>query len=269
MSRPPSLCVYCQRPGRTKEHFWGKWLLKILPPVYSHTMHTISRFDKRTGTLIQQPGLGSRQGGLRTQQIKAPCRECNMGWMRRTNERARPIIERLVEDGPWLLNDEERRDFSRWAIMLTMTWEFADIGTLVTSQAERNALRTSLVPPDTWAVFIAPYEGTEWVEKMNHRALTLNEPNDVEQNSANTQTNVFTLGKTAVNTVSGLILRYTTIERYSDYFKLQVVWPRGANRLVKTANDLDLTRIATVGTSHDLQVPGSSLIAADILASHS
>lgn len=247
MSRPQNVCVYCGKPGRSREHYWGKWLSKLLNSSATMTDHFLTHFDLESGTYINKLGPLTRQGGIHRQQIKAPCRACNSGWMKKANERARPTIERLAFEGPWEMTEAERASFARWAVLMSMTYEFADLVTVVTTQEERDRLRCNLTPPDHWGVFIAPYSGGAWTERHNHRALALLEGENAFPYQAKSQTNAFVIGKTFVNTVSGLFSQIDAAS-YGSAFGVMVVWPLVSAIAVPPITDDGIERLLNLQT---------------------
>lgn len=224
MSRTPNLCVYCGLPGRTREHYWGRWLQRRIPQIHSETRHMTTRHDLLTGNVTMKKGALTRQGNIRNQQIKAPCSNCNSGWMKRTNEAAKDVILKLAEEGPMPLGAAERLVFSTWSVMFSMTYEFADLTTLVTSQAERTYLMDTGRPPTDWAVLIGLFVGEDWKEIHNHRALVTWGEGGIPDHP-NAQCNTFTLGRCAVVTLSGEVARGRTLESFSRRNGLRALWP--------------------------------------------
>lgn len=225
MSRPPSLCIYCGKAGRSKEHIWGKWLAKQLPESpYKHTTHMVIKHQ--VAGIRGMPGALNRQGSPRRQQIKAPCEKCNNGWMRLMNEAASAPIIRLIGAGPGRLTEAERVAVSAWAVMVSMTSEWAAKDLVVTSQVEREYLLVNKQPPPRWAVLIGLYGGGHRVEAANHRAMVYDPlPGEAAPNA---QCNIFTLGRLVCVTLSGAIACEPELAEFAAFHGLRAIWPLNA-----------------------------------------
>lgn len=226
MSHPPNICAYCGKPGRSKEHHWGKWLAKHIAPATPNSTHTVTRADHTTGQMRVEQGPLTRQGNVRSQQIKAPCRDCNSGWMKATNEAAKEAILSLIDSGPTVLSATKRQAFASWATMLSMTYEFADLATMVTTQTERAFLMEKRRPPANWSILVGTYAGGRWAEMHNHRAMVVWAEGAVPD-QANSQCNVFTLGRTAVVVLGGVVGKRRDATRFARKNRLGVLWPLG------------------------------------------
>lgn len=100
MSRPQAICVYCGKPGRTKEHLWGKWSIKHFPSFHKSSVHKVVRYPHVTGfpLPLHLKGALTRQGPTRSLTIKAPCERCNTGWMKGITDRNISILKKLGMD---------------------------------------------------------------------------------------------------------------------------------------------------------------------------
>lgn len=224
-------------------------MLKHLPPINPNTQHDLYHRDPITGEVTAKSGPFTRQGAMRRQQIKAPCLQCNTGWMKETNIAAQEVIVALIERGPFPMTADQRLQFAKWATMLSMTYEFADVRTLVSTPQERLALMETGEPPADWAVLIGAFGGGKWSEIHNHRSLRRISIETGIADDLKAQTNVFTLGKTAVNTICRLTETPLGLASYAAHFGLQIVWPLWAleNEDAPTLDDAALWRIATPG----------------------
>jgi len=225
MSRPQNVCIYCGGAGRTKEHYWGKWLTKHLRDKNPRTDHKVILRDPETGLETVHQGALTRQGSLRRQQIKGPCVRCNNKWMREVNEAAEETIIALIKRGPFNMSDDQRHAFAMWATMMSMTYEFADVNTIASTGAERRELMETHSPPAIWAVLIGSYGGGQWAEIHNHRRLRSVSVETGEISELFGQANLFTLGKTAVNTISRVAQTEQELIFYAAWHELFVVWP--------------------------------------------
>lgn len=218
-------CIYCGKPGRSKEHIWGKWLSKHLPPIQLNTVHSVSYFNVRTGEFSAKEGRLNRQGAPRRAQIKGPCQKCNNGWMSENITHAKDVIIRLINEGPFEMSKENSLAFSNWATMCSMTYEFSSPELVVSTPQDRLNFMENRQPPADWAILIGQYDGSRWREQANHRALG---SDIIDGNMLMLgQRNVFTLGKTAVVTLSGEPAKFQNVRLLSVLRALRIVWPIG------------------------------------------
>lgn len=185
MAQFKQTCVYCMKPGVTKEHFWGKWTRNINALAQGGTsQHRLVRWDDPTDFMgprqVQKGGL-NRPGTPRSQTLKIACGRCNGGWMSRMVENAKPILERLSK-GAWSnLTTDERSILSAWAALFVSSYEYADVATTCLPQSERDWLRLNGYPSMNWRIAIGAVDEArtlrDWVQ---HRALSL--PHEIEWN---------------------------------------------------------------------------------------
>lgn len=173
MSRPPNICGYCGKPGKSKEHLWGQWSEKYVPHITTRTTHSLLGNVHNLNPGDTKPGPMQRQGNLRSQQIKTVCQPCNNGWMRLLGESAEPHLARLAKGEWWKFSKDEAKVIASWLTMFTMSYEFKDLKTMASTQAERRFLMDNLEPPPTWAISIAQHELRGWREKVQHTGIGL------------------------------------------------------------------------------------------------
>jgi hypothetical protein len=241
--------MFCGKPGRSKEHHWGKWINEYLPAIKPNTSHLITRLIAGGSALAVRDGPLTRQGSLRAQQIKGPCKICNNTWMNRAVGDAKPLIIRLIQEGPWALSVAERLILARWAIIKTMVYEMADVETQSTPERERRSMVKDGALPTSWAVLLAGYNGERWREMENHRGYgvyTVDENGIAERDRAHNS--LFTIGKTAINTMRAFPLHGLDIPDYARHHGLDIIWPIFPTQPYPSTpvlNDPAMDRIAT------------------------
>jgi len=261
MSKPPGSCAYCGKIGkRSEEHIWGRWLSKLFadrPTRTRKTAHLVT--SQRDGNVIRM-GRGplDRQGHFRNQQLRIVCTICNNGWMREVNEAAAPIIRRMIDHGPYRLSSEEKLAFSNWVTMFSMSYELADRETMATPISERRFLMENRHPPDGWWIMVGLYWGTAWSEMINHRGAWIGEDSSTEDLKCNAQTTVFTLGRSAVISISGSV----PIEYILDLIKIYPVQVTHYSdsgfelcSYVGSLSDKSLEKLATFGQGFTIYGP--------------
>jgi hypothetical protein len=122
MPRPQRFCIFCGRPGLTREHVWADWLKKYIPKneinhtSFSATLHP-TRSDFRRKKVA---------GDLRSRRLRVVCRSCNNGWMSRLQERAKPLLLPLIKGESTAFTYDEQELLAAWITMSIMVAEQFD-----------------------------------------------------------------------------------------------------------------------------------------------
>src|SRR5271154_5895906 len=158
----PRFCAFCGSGGKiSDEHYWPIWLRKYVPLSSARTVHIVTRRTMRAGRRQEISGKGPlhRHGDPGSQSLSVACEQCNNVRMSQLQERAKPAVLPLIQDDWPNLTEFERRSIGAWATMFTMVYEFADIGTLITTPQEREQLRLTRDPPAHWVIWAGRYKG--------------------------------------------------------------------------------------------------------------
>lgn len=211
MSRPPNLCVYCGKPGITKEHIRGAWSRKFEIGRKTNVRHTLHRWEN--GNLSGTPkilrGALNRPGSPRSQTLKIACKSCNTGWMKDVVDRAIPVVK-AMSLGYWGgISHEDVLALAAWITLSTMSYEFADKETVAISQFERDCFRVTAMPSDSWQICIGYGEPTPGIEEITHRGFAIR-PTPYSPTAMNTQITAFYFGKLLA------LSFYTTVDLQMD-----------------------------------------------------
>ncbi len=112
-----NICIYCGRPGSSKEHVWPKW-------VRTHALKVmnikIANFQSYSGThdrVGRDPvSIMRKEGHSRLSlTIRHACQECNTGWMSNLEEVAIPIVKPMIEGKKTRLTLDETKILRAWA----------------------------------------------------------------------------------------------------------------------------------------------------------
>jgi hypothetical protein len=115
-------CIFCGKPPTTKEHVFPKWLIRLMDEWYA------KRFgpkDPRIPPIWECiDGVGSKSE-IRLENleivVKCVCKKCNGGWMGEIqNNHAKPVITRLLEEGPHTINRQDYTSLTIWSVMTSM-----------------------------------------------------------------------------------------------------------------------------------------------------
>ncbi|TAJ96984.1 MAG: hypothetical protein EPO10_13315 [Reyranella sp.] len=159
------LCVFCGRPGLTKEHIWSDWLKRYIPIVASHRMSAIRMQGDLApgGKVILQPHLSrEKQGGVSRQHLRRVCGHCNNGWMKGIVDAARPTVVRILKKEQLEIQPAEAAALSGWIAIACIMAEYLDDRTRAIPAEERVALMKARATSSDWIISIGQYEGQEW-----------------------------------------------------------------------------------------------------------
>jgi hypothetical protein len=181
------------------EHYWS-WMRAYDTGSHTRTNHTIVR-----GPTIDNPRMIVKRGRQRSgsplrQSLRVVCEPCNTGWMSRVQEASKPILAPLIEGTFRALSLNEALIVTRMAVLMTMTYEFADPETIVTSQATRTTFKNTLSPPPNWIVVLAPYAGSNLHCAIYHKSGAVTLPSIPAP--LNAQTTTFAVGALMLHTLS-------------------------------------------------------------------
>jgi len=137
-----SNCIFCGKPETSKEHAFPNWLRKRYKGKgtieYQRSLHEITR---------------TTRGEYLTVVVKCVCEKCNCGWMKDHQDRAKPVIERLLDNPRCELSIYDFKTLSLWSVMSMMvleatnepdTWRFTVEDRCLFQLKDKIPLRTSI-----------------------------------------------------------------------------------------------------------------------------
>jgi hypothetical protein len=153
-------CIFCDRTGAdikiTKEHTFSDWINKIL------TVEVVGSditYERRTehgplaGTVNTWPAAV-----VADHTIRAVCRDCNNGWMRRSEDAVAPLIKPMIVGRPAELTVSQQLTVATWAAMKAAVFEYAWSENTILSAADRDVIMTQDRPPASTQVRLAAIE---------------------------------------------------------------------------------------------------------------
>jgi hypothetical protein len=242
IKQPHGLCVFCGRPGLTKEHVWPQWTHEFLSksPVPKNV-----RVGFTAGASIPSPMIDQRrekQGDVQTLQVRVVCREhCNGGWMSRLETAIVPVLTPLITGQTIDLREQEQKKLAGWIAKTTMMFEYADHKHVSSSSFHRRFLMESGEPPPGWRIWIAQYKGKAWEASAVRASAALTIANgDIQvidrklRPPMNTQSVTFGIGQLLVQIMSTTVpfLDLDVPPQFLPYtpqiwpFQNLIVWPR-------------------------------------------
>ncbi len=221
-------CVFCSKGGLSKQHMWPDWIKKIVPRTdSSHTQH-LMRFNILPGkTALIRPELQQHRGNIGARKIRNVCKSCNSGWMSRVEERAKPILTKLILGESTEINKLGQKEISSWATLMAVIAEYTDLETLAISETDRQWLMKNSEPPDGWRIWLGTYSGDEWKMRYRHHgAAAVRLPIFNRKNiRCNTQSTTIVVGKMLMHMQSSSFNEVELGFQAGTAYNLIPIWP--------------------------------------------
>lgn len=139
-------CMFCSGRVSTKEDAWPLWLLRRIGADRPGEINGERGGAELRSWCIARPGV----------RVRFVCRGCNNGWMSELESRAKPVIEPLLDDVPYVLTADHQRTLAVWAVKSAMVFEALRLNQpWVFTHEERMQLRESSTLPPRTKVWIA------------------------------------------------------------------------------------------------------------------
>ena len=140
-------CIFCGKFVRklSREHIWSDWMRHYLPaglPGHSERWSTAEGRER-----WEQPLLKA--------QVRAPCKQCNNGWMGDVEKAAAPIVGPMIRGTRLLLDASAQHKVATWAVLKAMvTTRTSPKQESVPIEHFRAYFRTRTISPDTTKVWL-------------------------------------------------------------------------------------------------------------------
>ena len=169
------LCIFCGKPGTTKEHVFPAWLRGVVPTEgKNHSYFQTHTVPGRVGSdpaIVTVPKVIVRSGHSYSRTVKRVCRPCNTGWMSRLQEQAKLVLVPLILGGGSVLSFDEQNLLATWITMTAMVAEYTDVDHIGISAAQRRDFyRDPSYQPD-WTIWIGRYAGDQWNYRYRHNGV--------------------------------------------------------------------------------------------------
>jgi hypothetical protein len=164
-------CIFCSERASSAEDAWPLWLVR--------------RFPSKRGVRVDAQRDGSKlrswnapRHGIRIRHI---CRRCNNGWMSQLENRAKPVVERLLDMPRYVLSSEDRTTLAAWMVKNSMVLEgLRDTSDSFYTDDERREFCTRLTMPQPTTVWIARCTGMSsiWSAASDHSETAQSAPGE-------------------------------------------------------------------------------------------
>ena len=153
-------CIFCGRTGAdikiTREHTFSNWINKVLPEAVVGPDITYERSIQQgpqAGTVNTWPA-----SVVADHTIRAVCKDCNNGWMKRWEDAVAPLIEPMIKGQPAQLTVDQQLTIATWAAMKAAVFEYVWSEDTILTAADRDTIRTQDRPPASVQVRLAAVE---------------------------------------------------------------------------------------------------------------
>lgn len=113
-------CIFCGKPGMSKEHLWPEWAHGLLPgddPTVGRSGHTRHRYLGPQIHPIRRDNVIERQGAPKTIKLNVVCHRCNNGWMSKAEEDVRRWLEPMLQSEAVELDAAGQRILAEYFMM--------------------------------------------------------------------------------------------------------------------------------------------------------
>lgn len=248
MARPQRYCIFCGKPGLTREHVWPDWLKKYVPKDMAEHSSLSATVHRTHSEIIRK----KRSGDLRSRRLRIVCGSCNNRWMSRLQERAKAYLLPLINGDVTAFDVRGQAVLSAWIAMFVMVAEYFDPYKVATSPKQRRFLLKNQKAPRNWKIWIGDYQRGNWVGHLVHFAVPISSKHhkpEIMDNGLprpNTQTMTFTVGRLYVHVASSVTDVFEDW-RLTKTDLLEQIWPIRRNIIgwpPTTLNDRDADQIA-------------------------
>lgn len=154
--RPAGRCVFCGSGGLTKEHVLPRWLRKRLGRSDDGWTQDFVRYNEpyRLGEPVVEQR--SKHGDVLTLTARKVCgATCNNGWMNGLENRARPVLVRMLDDDRCSFSVGDVRVISTWAAKTAVMLDQTDPKLVSVPAGHRRWIMEHDEPPPMTRVWIS------------------------------------------------------------------------------------------------------------------
>lgn len=228
--KSPGKCIFDGRGGLTKAHIFPDWLGSHIPERTSRHIHSVGIFETFTPeTRTPQPSTKIRQGDTGTRKVRKVCGACNSGWLGSLETPAKPHVLALMNGDDVAIDPVMQNQLAAWlcAIVILIDADSRPEGQAI-PQDDRNYFMENRLPPTTWKIWLARYEGQNWqnhrTRRSGMRVQTTPEPGS-DRFICNTQVTTLVLRRLCAHIFSSTVMDLPGYEGVD----LQQIWPLTGN----------------------------------------
>ena len=156
-------CIFCGNSADSREDAWPRWLTERFQSTELIDVQAERRGVSLKPWRLRRPGLA----------VRCVCRSCNNGWMSDLENKAKPLLEPMLNGKRTILDLAAQTTIAVWGMKIAMVLECIDAseGGRFTS-LERTRLRTLSVIPSRTSAWLAASAQSSFIfsARTEHRA---------------------------------------------------------------------------------------------------
>lgn len=173
MSRPPIVCIFCGKPGSSKQHIFLDRYRRILPRVGRANYTDRTYLQHQPASVVVSGYHKEKQGDVGRITCKKVCGRCNRGWIRTDiEEPAYPIVEALILDRKADLDAGEIVKLRNYLALFAAVADQDDPKMVAISETDRTHIYVTKTAPAHWQFFIGKSWAPSWRMRFRHHAMT-------------------------------------------------------------------------------------------------
>jgi hypothetical protein len=147
MAKPQQTCGFCHGLGMTKQHIFGKRLLRLLE---NHVGRHLVVERLPTTTTSKE-----RDGNVWSRQVRKICLKCNNGWMEQLENETYGVLSNIILGNEFIVPDFFHNILAARLSLIAMAAALSMTGSIDTiTETERRYLMTHQSPPAHWNIFL-------------------------------------------------------------------------------------------------------------------
>ncbi len=153
-------CIFCKGAPTNWEHVWPRWSHRFIPKQLTkwESLHATEHMDR------SEFEIRKYAGDPHDLQVKCVDEKCNNGWMRKQEDKFRPLFIRMLKatpDEPIRLTEKDQLTIATWLAVKAIVQEYAPEGSRLTHHMQRHRFwKHGVLPESAWRMWIGNYEGS-------------------------------------------------------------------------------------------------------------
>lgn len=194
---PPRKCLFCGGKPISKEHLFSDWISALVPRTAERHTQFIATIQE-IGSKPLEAVPTKREGDILSRRLKVVCRKCNNEWMSGIDDRARPLLGRLILGHTHCVSQKEQGAILDWIVLKTIVGEHDDPRTAAISKEEAHEFYRTRKRPSNWRCWIASYNGNEWSQGARFTHVGAGIGHRVQQGAYVVNTRLFSVQTTTM-----------------------------------------------------------------------
>lgn len=170
-------CLFCGRPGSSREHIIAKWIGRTLKP--DPIPGTVIRFRHEFANPEAGIGLREKSAANPAYYTRAFCRNCNTGWMAELENAVKPVLEPMLKGQRRLVTSVAAHTLSFWASKTILAFQAAESPTTTFARPEDfRRLHDEQAAPQHSQIWLAAVRQGDAFQYRAHSVLRTGKASD-------------------------------------------------------------------------------------------